>query len=124
MIRGNGRPYRITRKGEKGIDASGRRFVNELFQDCEISRSRGAEFIHCHMRGSRFTSQDVRDFIGMTFTFNCDSFEDLELPPAAFDAFIKLLSITAGNDEKRAKLRELIDPDRLRIYDKIFPSLE
>jgi hypothetical protein len=124
VIYGSKRPFRESLAGQKLGDVSGRRFICVSLADCEISKACGAEFLHCSLRGAKFTSEDVRDYIGMTATLDCQTFEGVELPPVAFDLFLKLFSLTLGNDEKRKGLRALIDPTRLRIFDRIFPDLE
>lgn len=124
MISGSRRPLRENRHGERLGDVSGRKFVLTNLSSCEIDRATGAEFIHCSLRGARVVSRDIRDFLGVTLTLDCQTFDGLELPEPVFDALLNLLAMTAGNDEKRKGLRALIDPKRRELFDRIFPTLE
>jgi hypothetical protein len=124
MLYGSKRPFRVNRRGQKLGDVSGQKFVLTNLTACEISRATGAEFVHCSLRDARITSSDIRDFLGVTLTLDCQTFEGLEFTEPVFDALLNLLAMTRGNDAKRAGLRALIDPKRLAVFDRIFPDLE
>jgi hypothetical protein len=116
--------FQATLHGQNLGNVTGRRFVKTDLSNCIIGPSRGAQFIHCYMEGARFVGPDIRDILGLTATLNCKTFQGLELPAVALDGLLKLFSIGKGNDERRQQMRSIIDPHRLRVFDRVFPDLE
>lgn len=104
-------------------DISGRRFVRELFFNCQIGRVKGTTFDHCSLLFSRLEPKRLEDILGLTVTLNCFSFENVELNDLAFDAFLHLLSLTKGNDRKRAALRNLISDRNRELFRTGFPNI-
>lgn len=120
----NLRNYTETHMGETLPDVRGRRFVNALLSDCTFRKVAGAQFINSVLAGSKLDADDIRDFLGTTMTLDCFTFENLELSPPAFDAILFLLTMTRANDASRAKLEQVIDPHRLRLFRRLFPDTE
>jgi len=105
-------------------DVRNRPFRNALLSDCVLTRIAGATFENCVMAGSSVQADDIRDILGATVTLDCFTFEGLRLSPTTLDAFLYLLVQTVGNDTTRAKLEAAIDPQRLRLFRKLFPQTE
>jgi uncharacterized protein YjbI with pentapeptide repeats len=118
------RPYLVSYAGQNLGNVTGRRFVRADLSGCTIGIARAAQFIHCNMRGARFTNDDPRDLISISATLNCETWESLTLPPRSFEALLKLMSITNCGEQKREGLRALIDPQWLATLDRSFPDLE
>jgi len=118
------RQFSETHQGEALGDVRGRRFDNALLADCEIARIAGATFKNCVMDGSSIQADDIRDILGVTVTLDCFTFVGLRLSPVTLDAFLYLLVQTTGNDTTRAKVEAAIDPQRLRLFRKLFPQVE
>lgn len=86
---------------------------NELFYNCTFKDVRGAVLKDCNLRHSRFVTDKPEEAIGLTFTMECGTFEDVELSPTLFDMAILMLLKSKGNHEKRQKLLEVLGRDRV-----------
>lgn len=105
------------------VDLTGQRLQDAQFHDCVITGLRNTWLVGCDMAGSKV---DIRDPVGIldaTLTVNCYTFKDVELSEMVFDSMIYLLSLGNGNDAKRRALREMVEPSRLRLFDRVFPQL-
>lgn len=118
------RAYSETHIGESLPDLTGRRFYGALLADCKLGRVAGAVFKDCVLAGSELQASDVRDFLGVTLTLDCFTFEGLRLSPEALDGILFLLTMTQGNDATREKIAAAIDPERLKLYRRLFPQTE
>ena len=118
------RAYSETHISEAMPDLSGRRFYGALLADCRIGKAAGAVFKDCVLAGTEFAVEDVRDFLGLTVTLDCFTFEDVKLSPVALDAILFLLTMTKGNDAARERIRQTMDPERLKLFRRLFPRTE
>lgn len=118
------RQYTESHINENLGDVTRRRFYNALLYECKIKKFAAAEFVHCVLSGTRLEPESLRDILGATFTLDCFSYGGVFLNELAFDAHLYLLSLTAGNDAKREKLREMIAPERMRFFERAFPATE
>lgn len=118
------RAYKAVYQGATFEDVRGRRFDNALLSDCVLRRIAGATFCNCVLAGSTVDADDIRDILGATVTLDCFTFEGLRLSPTTLDAFLYLLTLTTGNDTTRGRLEAAIEPQRLRLFQKLFPSTE
>ena len=105
------------------VDLTGARLQNALFRNCVITGLRKALLLDCELPGCELRIDSPLDFLDATVTLNCWTFRDVRLSETAFDALIYLVSLGAGNDRKRAALRELIEPSRMRLFDRVFPEI-
>lgn len=104
-------------------DTTGRRFMRELFYACQFQKLTGVVFERCCLVGSSWKPRHAEDLLGITVTMDCFTFDGLEMNELAFDAFLYMLTMTRGNDQKREMVRRLIDPRHLRWFDAAFPRL-
>lgn len=95
------------------LNLSGRRFVKTLFFGCKLDNLRGATLESCCLTNSEIAPKKMDDVAGITVTLNCFSWKDVTLNELAFDLMIWLLSLTKGNDEKRAVLKRIIRSDHM-----------
>lgn len=105
------------------LDLTNVRLRNALVRECSIKSIRGSWLIDCNFAESSLDIDDIRNFLDATVTLNCFTFKDLKMSDLSFEATLYLLSMTKGNDSNRAKLRDMIDPMRLRLFDKVFPLI-
>jgi len=89
-------------------------YSDQTFFNCVFRKLNGVIFENCDMNHSRLVATDVRDVLGLTVTLDCKTFENVELSPEMFDAFLCLLCKTKGNDEKRKELLKIIGVDTAR----------
>jgi len=118
------RNYSEVHQGETLLDLRWRRFAGALFADCTFRDVSGAVFQDCVLHGSRLDTEDIREMLGVTLSLDCFTFDGLHLSPTALDGFLYLLTMTAGNDETRAKVEAAIDPARLKLFRRIFANTE
>ena len=104
-------------------DVRGQVFNNQLLHRCHITGMSNATFKKCNLRNSHIDIKSLTDILGVTMTLDCFTFNELRLSPEVLDALIFLLTTTAENDEKRAALRSMIDPKRLRLLERQFEVL-
>lgn len=97
---------------------------NELFFGCEFKKLNGLTLRNCVLDRSVFLTSDIRDSLGLTLTLDCHSFSDVEYSPLLFDLLLVLMSMTKGNDSKRAKLIEVIGQERYEKYTRVLKALE
>lgn len=102
----------------------GRRFLRAMFFNCVLKRLRGATFEHCSLQGSSIEPDRLEDLLGCTITLDCFSWRYVSLNCLCFDAMLYLLSITKGNDEKRAILKRIISEENREHLEKNFEELE
>src|SRR6185436_17322407 len=81
---------------------------NALFFNCTLCSLSGLTLKNCDLNRSKFTTDQIRDALGFTLTLDCNSFSGVEFPPLLFDLLMVLAITTRGNDEKRAKLFEVV----------------
>src|SRR6266705_4631762 len=103
---------------------AGRRFLRALFFGCVFKRLRGTVFEHCSLQQSSIEPEKLEDLLGFTITLDCFSWRYVTLNSLAFDAMLFLLSITNGNDSKRAVLKRLISENNRAHLEKNFEELE
>jgi len=108
---------------EKMGDLSGRTLQNELLAECEITGLARAVLRDCDLRGTRVNIDDLRRLLGVTVTLDCYTFSGLVLSELVFDAFLFLLSLTEGNDDKRDRVRSIINPRHLLYLQRAFDCL-
>lgn len=118
------RQYSETHFDKNLGDVSGRRFINALLSRCKFTKVKDAQFLHCVMEGSEIACTDLHDLLGASITLSCFSFEGLKLSPETLDAILFLLTISDGNEETRERIRQIIDPQRLRLLERAFPQIE
>jgi hypothetical protein len=58
--------------------------------------------------------------MGAVVSLSCYTFDSVALSRLSFDAFLFLLSLTKGNDDKRQRLQELIDPQHMMYLRRAF----
>lgn len=113
---------------EQHVDESpivqGKRFLRAMFFGCKFTRLRGTTMEHCSLQGSTIEPSKLEDLLGFTITLDCFSWKYLTLNSLAFDAMLFLLSITKGNDEKRAILKRMISPENKDHLEDSFERLE
>lgn len=97
---------------------------NKLFFECEFSKLNGLTLKNCVLDRSKFTTQSVKDALGLTVTLDCFSFKDVEMSPLLFDLFLSLLTMTKGNDEKRAALIDVIGKSRAESLNRLLRCIE
>lgn len=102
----------------------GKRFLRALFFGCALKRLRGTTMEHCSLQGSSIEPDRLEDLLGFTITLDCFSWQYVSLNSLAFDAMLYLLSITNGNDSKRAVLKRLISDENRTSLMKSFEELE
>lgn len=102
----------------------GKRFLRALFFGCKLTRLRGTTMEHCSLQGSTIEPSRLEDLLGFTITLDCFSWQYMTLNSLAFDAMLFLLSITKGNDEKRAMLKRIISPENRDHLEDSFEHLE
>lgn len=102
----------------------GKRYLRALFFECILKRLRGTTMEHCSLQGSSIEPDRLEDLLGFTITLDCFSWQYLTLNSLAFDAMLYLLSITKGNDEKRAILKRIISEENREHLEKNFEELE
>lgn len=107
----------------RDVDLTNSRIRDVSFRDCRIVSLQSALLEHCQLDTCRLDITDLRLLLDSTVTLNCFTFDGLEMTPESFDAFLYLFTITRGNDKKRAAVRDLIDPLRLRMFEKLFPVM-
>ena len=114
------REWRAIHIDEDLGDVSGRHFENELFCRCRVTGIAHARFIDCDLRNSSLDVNDLRKLIGAVVSLSCYTFDSVALSRLSFDAFLFLLSLTKGNDDKRQRLQELIDPQHMMYLRRAF----
>lgn len=100
-------------------DVSGKHFVRELFYGCRFENVRNATFQQCCLLNSKFDARNLTDVLGVTMSLDCFTFSGLEFNDAAFSGIVQLLSLTKGNDEKRAILRRLASEQSIQEHDQL-----
>lgn len=73
---------------------------------------------------TKFEPKSLSDMLGVTLTLDCFTFDGFHWNELAMDAMLYLLSMTAGNDERRAILRRMVRPESLIDFEKLFLKLE
>ncbi len=124
MNRASLREYSEVHQGAALPNVEGRRFFNALLSGCVFRRVTDAQFVRSVLHGSKLDASDIRDFLGVTMTLDCFTFEGLQLSPEAFDAILFLLTMTKGNDAARARVEACMDHHRLKLYRRLFPQTE
>ena len=105
------------------LDLTGQRIQNALFRDCTITGLRKALLLDCEFPGCKVAIDNPLDFLDLTLTLNCWAFDDVALSETVFDALVYLISLGSGNDRKRQALRDLVEPQRLRLFERAFPNI-
>lgn len=100
-------------------DVSGQRFFRELFYNCRFENVRNATFADCCLLNSKFDARNLTDVLGVTMSLDCFTFSGLEFNEAAFSGIVKLMSLTKGNDEKRAILRRMVSEKIEKEHDDL-----
>ena len=121
------RPLGNWRKHNHGLtvqQVGPQRFQRELFANCRARSVKGATFEHCGFIECGFHPEHIIDTLGVTVTLDCFTFDGLYLNELAMDAMLYLLTLTKGNDEKRAALHRLIAPARAADFDGLFKRME
>lgn len=103
-------------------DVSGQTFFRELFYNCRFENVRNATFNQCCLLNSKFDARNLADVLGVTMSLDCFTFSGLEFNDAAFSGIVQLLSMTKGNDEKRAILRRLASEKIVKEHDDLMQS--
>lgn len=116
--------WRNEHHGENLPDLEGMRFSRELFANCVLKRVKSTIFEHCSLQFSHMQPESLDDILGVTMTLDCFSFEDVEWNELSFDAILYLLTLTRGNDEKRAILRRMVSDKQLEAFDRVFKKVE
>lgn len=105
-------------------DIRGRGFVRALFSKCRFKNMRKSHLVGCTMDQCTVETDDPRDILDVTLTLNCHTFRNLRLSPAAFDALLYVATMSAPDEETREKARAALDPERRKLFDRIFPTME
>jgi hypothetical protein len=108
--------------GLKDANLAGRGFVRTLFKNCTLQNVRRAHFANCTFDRCSLEPRDVRDLVGATLTLDCAAFNGLKFNALAIDSIIFLLS-RAASEEDKARLLSIMDPQRVKLFEKIFPEL-
>lgn len=97
---------------------------NALFFNCKFKNLKGVTLRNCDLSTSQFVTDDVRDALNFTVTLNCHSFRDVELSETLFDLYLLMLCKSAGNDDKRDKLLDVIGRDRAERWLTLLKRIE
>lgn len=97
---------------------------NALLHGCTFRDLRGVVLKDCVLNRSKFTTESVREALGFTLTLDCHSFNDVEFSPLLFDLLLFLLTTSAGNDDKRKRLADLLGKERVGAFEKVLRSVE
>lgn len=97
---------------------------NGLFFNCKFEKLNGLTLKDCDLNRSQFVTETLRDALGLTLTLDCFSFKGVELSPLLFDLLLLMLHISAGNDEKRERLLDVIGQHRAAQLLRIIEGLE
>lgn len=116
-------PFAQTIEGQE-IDASARGYVHVKFKDCTFTNLRGAHIVNCLLENCRIAIDDPRKLLGATITLNCNTFGQIKLSPMTADCILYLAAMGAPDEAKRAKIQEVIAPERLALFERLFPILE
>jgi len=95
-----------------------------LFFGCRFDRLNGLTLKDCDLNRSEFQTEKVRDALGFTLTLSCLSFRNVKFSALLFDLMLCLLSMSAGNDEKRAKLRDVVGAGRFDTLMRVLKGIE
>jgi len=98
--------------------------TNELFFGCVFEKLAGLTLRDCDLNRSEFNTESVRDALGFTLSLQCLSFRNVKFSPLLFDLFMCLAAMSAGNDEKRAKLRDVVGPERFDALMRVLRNVE
>lgn len=102
----------------------GQHFRRERFVNCTMQEVRGAMFERCLLVSTKLEPQSLTDILGVTVTFDCEQFAGWEWNELAMDSMLYLMSITKGNDERRIIFRNLVRPESMADFDRLFSKLE
>jgi len=98
--------------------------TNGLFFDCKFKSLNGLALRDCDLNRSEFETDSVRDALGFTLSLQCLSFKNVKFSPLLFDLMMCLCAMSAGNDEKRAKLRGVVGEDRFDALMRVLRVVE
>lgn len=99
-------------------------FRDSLFFRCRFKKLNGLSLINCDLNQSSFDVDSVADAQGLTISLNCHSFRGVRLSPLLFELMLYLLSITAGNDNKRQQLVGIIGIDKASAFSKLLDKVD
>jgi hypothetical protein len=97
---------------------------NELFFECEFKNLTGLTLKDCVLDRSRFTTDSIREALDFTMTLSCHSFNGVEYSPLLFDLLLTLITMTKGNEEKRAKLIDVVGKNRYETIRRVLNRIE
>jgi hypothetical protein len=100
------------------------RFQNELFFNCRFKKLSNLVLENCELNRSEFSTDSVRDALGLTMTLSCKSFRGVYLSPMLFDLYLLLAYMTCGNDLKREKLLDVIGRPRAAALLEVLKATE
>lgn len=99
-------------------------YNNSLFYGCKFNKLNDLQLVKCNLNGSKFDTSSIKDAINFTLTLNCGSFKNVEYSPLLFDLLLYLITISKGNDEKRAKIKEVLGESRYKVLDMVMGAAE
>ena len=99
-------------------------YDNGLFYGCTFDNLNGLTLKDCDLNASTFITETIREALGFTLSLNCLSFKNVEYSPLLFDLFLCLVAMSRGNDEKRAKLAEVVGKERFEALSRILGCVE
>lgn len=97
---------------------------NGLFFGCSFDKLNNLVLKNCDLNRSRFETSHIIDTLGFTMTLGCHSFKNVEFSELLFDLFLLLVSMTKGNDEKRAKLLDVVGRERAEALLRVLHRVE
>jgi hypothetical protein len=95
-----------------------------LFYGCTFNNVNGLTLKNCDLTKSQFTTETIKDAMGLTLTLDCLSFRQLGLSPLMFDLMLCLLTMTKGNEDRVEELKRVVGLNRYEAIMRVLKGLE